>query len=150
MRARNDRRLIDGCADRLLLVADGRVAPYDGDLEDYKRFVLSAANGPAESSAREVKAQSKAGQRREAADRRLALKPLKNAMDKWEREVARLHGEIEKIDAGLANPALFTKDPAKGERLSKERADAARKLEAAEHAWIEAAEIFEGAQDERD
>ena len=143
----HDRRLIEGCADRLLLVADGRVAPYDGDLEDYKRFVLSAANGPAEAQPRESKAQSKAGQRREAADRRLLLKPLKDAMDRWEREVARLHGEIEKIDAGLASPGLFSKDPAKGEKLSKERAEAARKLEAAEHSWIEAAEIFEQAQD---
>ena len=96
----HDRRLIEGCADRLLLVAEGRVAPYDGDLEDYKRFVLSATNNVAEAQPREVKSQSKAGQRRDAADRRLALKPLKNAMDKWEREVARLHGEIEKIDAG--------------------------------------------------
>jgi ATP-binding cassette subfamily F protein 3 len=120
--------------------------PYDGDLEDYKRFVLSATNGPAEAQLRESKAQSKAGQRREAADRRLALKPLKDAMDHWEREVARLHGEIEKIDAGLASPGLFTKDPTKGEKLSKERAEAARKLEAAEHSWIEAAEIFEKAQ----
>src|SRR5882672_6342349 len=38
----HDRRLIEGCADRLLLVADGRVAPFDGDLEEYKRLVLSA------------------------------------------------------------------------------------------------------------
>ncbi|HYK78742.1 MAG TPA: ABC-F family ATP-binding cassette domain-containing protein, partial [Micropepsaceae bacterium] len=143
----HDRRLIEGCADRLLLVAEGRVAPYDGDLEAYKRFVLSAANGPAETQPRESKTQSKAGQRREAADRRLALKPLKNAMDRCEREVARLHGEIEKIDTDLANASLFKKDPAKGESLSRERADAVRKLEAAEHAWIEAAERFEQAQD---
>jgi ATP-binding cassette subfamily F protein 3 len=143
----HDRRLIEGCADRLLLVAGGRVTPYDGDLEDYKRFVLSATNGGAEGQPRESKSQSKAGQRREAADRRLVLKPLKQAMDRWEREVARLHGEIEKIDAGLANPGLFAKDPAKGESLAKERADAARKLEAAEHSWIEASEIFEQAQD---
>src|SRR3979490_2779680 len=115
----HDRRLIEGCADRLLLVADARATPYDGDLEDYKRFVLSAANGPTDTQARESKGQSKADQRREAADRCLALKPLKNAMERWEREVARLHGEIEKIDANLASPALFAKDPAKGEKLSK-------------------------------
>src|SRR5256714_9651729 len=38
----HDRRLIEGCADRLLLVAEGHVAPYDGDLEDYNRYVRSA------------------------------------------------------------------------------------------------------------
>src|ERR1051326_3276660 len=41
----HDRRLIEACADRLLLVADGRVTPFDGDLEAYKRFVLSATDG---------------------------------------------------------------------------------------------------------
>jgi ATP-binding cassette subfamily F protein 3 len=144
----HDRRLIEGCADRLLLVADGRVAPFDGDLEDYKRFVLSATAGPSEASARETKSQSKAEQRREAAGKRLALQPLKHAMDKWEREVARLHGEIEKIDAALAAPGLFAKDAAKGETLSKARAEAVRRLEAAEAHWIEAAERYEEAQEQ--
>jgi ATP-binding cassette subfamily F protein 3 len=126
-------------------VADGRVTPYDGDLEDYKRLVLSARGGTNDAVARDAKSQSKAEQRREAAGRRLTLKPLKDAMDKWEREVARLHGEIEKCDAGLAAPGLFATDPAKGEKLSKARAEAARKLEAAETHWIEAAEAYEAA-----
>jgi ATP-binding cassette subfamily F protein 3 len=144
----HDRRLIEGCADRLLLVAGGRVAPFDGDLEDYKRFVLSATAGPAELSTRESRSASKAEQRREAAGRRSALKPLKDAMDKWEREVARLHGDIETIDAALAAPGLFAKHPARGEKLSKERADAVRKVEAAEASWIDAAERYEQAQSE--
>ncbi|HXJ00111.1 MAG TPA: ABC-F family ATP-binding cassette domain-containing protein [Micropepsaceae bacterium] len=142
----HDRRLIEACADRLLLVAEGRVTHFEGDMEDYKRLVLSARGGANDSPVRESKTQSKADQRREAADRRIALKPLKDAMDKWEREVARLHGEIEKCDAELASPGLFAKDPAKGEKLSKARAEAARKLEAAEGSWIEAAETYEAAQ----
>ncbi|HEX3483989.1 MAG TPA: ABC-F family ATP-binding cassette domain-containing protein [Micropepsaceae bacterium] len=142
----HDRRLIEACADRLLLVADGRLTPYEGDLEDYKRLVLSSRGGAGDTPARDTKIQSKADQRREAADRRQALKPLKDAMDKWEREVARLHGEIEKCDAELAAPGLFTKDPSKGEKLSKARAEASRKLEAAEASWIDAAEAYEAAQ----
>jgi ATP-binding cassette subfamily F protein 3 len=140
----HDRRLIEACADRLLLVAGGRVAPFDGDLEEYKRLVLSTTARP-ETAASESKSQSKADQRRDAADRRLQLKPLKHAMDKWEREVARLHGEIERIDVALAAPDLFVKDTAKGESLSKERAEAASKLEMAEAHWIEAAERYEAA-----
>src|SRR6202011_4009968 len=38
----HDRFLLDGCADRLWLVADGRVAAFDGDVEDYRRLVLSS------------------------------------------------------------------------------------------------------------
>jgi ATP-binding cassette subfamily F protein 3 len=141
----HDRRLIEACTDRLLLVANGRVTPFDGDLEDYKRLVLSATS-ESNSAQREAKTASKVLQRREAADRRLALKPLKDAMDKWEHEVAKLHGEIEKLDAALANPALFKKDSAKGEELAKKRGAAVRDLADAEARWIEAAERYEAAQ----
>ena len=37
----HDRHLLDACADRLWLVADGRVKTFDGDLGDYRRRVLS-------------------------------------------------------------------------------------------------------------
>ena len=144
----HDRRLIEACADRLLLVADGRVTPFDGDLEAYKRFVLSATDADSETVSRESKAQSKADARREAAGRRQQLKPLKDSMERWEREVSRLHGEIETLDAALAIPDLFVKDPGKGEKLSKARAEWARKLEAAEANWIEAAERYEEASSE--
>ena len=143
----HDRRLIEACADRLLLVADGRVTPYDGDLEDYQRMILSKTAEPERASARDTQS-SKAEQRREAASKRQALKPLKQAMDKYEREVTALHGEIETIDAQLAAPGLFDKDPAKGKDLSKKRADTVRALTAAEARWIEAAERYEAAQDD--
>src|SRR4029079_12193797 len=59
----HDRRLIEACADRLLLVADGRVAPFEGDLEEYKRFVLSATDARSDTNPRENKSQSKADAR---------------------------------------------------------------------------------------
>ena len=145
----HDRRLIEACADRLLLVADGRVTPFDGDLEDYQRMILSKTAEPERAAARDTQS-SKAVQRREAAGKRQALKPLKQAMEKSEREVTALHGEIETIDAQLAAPGLFVKDPAKGEALSKKRAEIGRALAAAEARWIEAAERYEAAQDELD
>ena len=143
----HDRRLIEACADRLLLVADGRVTPFDGDLEDYQRMILSKTAEPERSTERGARS-GKVEQRREAANKRQALKPLKNAMEKWEREVTKLHGEIETIDAALAIPGLFDKDPTKGNALSKKRADAVRALATAETNWIEAAERYEAAQNE--
>ncbi len=145
----HDRRLIEACADRLLLVADGRVTPFDGDLEDYQRMILSKTAEPERSGVRDTQS-SKAAQRREAAGKRHALKPLKQAMEKSEREVTALHGEIEAIDAQLAAPGLFVKDTAKGEALSKKRAEIGRALAAAEARWIEAAERYEAAQEESD
>ena len=143
----HDRRLIEACTDRLLLVADGRVSPFDGDLEDYQRMILSKTAEPERSSERGLRS-GKAEQRREAANKRQALKPLKDEMEKWEREVTKLNGEIETIDSQLAAPRLFDKDPAKGEALSKKRAEAVRSLAAAETRWIEAAERYDAAQNE--
>jgi ATP-binding cassette subfamily F protein 3 len=142
----HDRRLIEACADRLLLVADGRVTPFDGDLEDYQRLILTAVASE-EREAGSGARSAKADQRREAASKRQALKPLKDAMQKFEREVTALHGEIETIDAQLAAPKLFDKDPARGEMLSKRRAEAVRALGTAEARWIEAAERYEAAKD---
>jgi ATP-binding cassette subfamily F protein 3 len=42
----HDRRLLEATADRFLLVADGRVEPFDGDLDDYRRYLLSGENTP--------------------------------------------------------------------------------------------------------
>jgi ATP-binding cassette subfamily F protein 3 len=140
----HDRRLIEACVDRLLLVADGRATPFDGDLEDYQRMILTATAADERETGGTARS-GKADQRREAANRRHALKPLKDAMQKWEREVTALHGEIETIDAQLAAPKLFDKDPARGEALSKRRAEATRALGAAEARWIEAAERYEAA-----
>jgi ATP-binding cassette subfamily F protein 3 len=42
----HDRRLLEATADRFLLVADGKAEPYDGDLDDYRRYLLSGDNTP--------------------------------------------------------------------------------------------------------
>ena len=138
----HDRRLIEGCVDRLVLVADGRAEPYDGDLDDYTRLVLSQAGESAEARR---EGSSKAEARRAAADKRERLKPLKDKVIRAEREIADLQAKIANIDAALAKPGLFTKDSKKGNTLSKDRADAARALAAAEHHWIEFSQAYEEA-----
>ena len=56
-----------------------------------------------------------------------------------------LKSEIAKLDKTLADPLLFTNDPAKGSAVSKKRADAVRKLEAAEKNWMAAQEEYDAA-----
>ena len=73
----HDRYLLDACADRLWLVADGKVTPFDGDLDDYRRRVLSdrerrraptAATAPqAAAQCRRAQARGRAARRRQAA-----------------------------------------------------------------------------------
>ena len=60
-----------------------------------------------------------------------------------ESQIATLNAELAKLDKALADPLLFTRDPAKGSAVSKKRADAARKLEAAEKGWMAAQEEYD-------
>ena len=48
----HDRRLLEACVDRLWLVADGTVRPFDGDIADYGRLVLAQARPRLPASAR--------------------------------------------------------------------------------------------------
>ena len=143
----HDRRLIETTADRLLLVANGRVAPFDGDLDDYRRFLLASEPVPTTHTASEPK-QSKEEARREAARRRHQLKPLKDRIDAAEHQIAALTAEIKKLDAALADPLLFVHDPKKGSSVSKKRAEAVRKLAAAETTWLQVHEEYERAMSE--
>ena len=140
----HDRRLIESTADRLYLVANGTVAPFDGDLEDYRKFLLSN-DAPRETGDSEESKLSKAEARRDAAERRRQLKAMKEKSDSEERQVEALNAEIRKYDTTLSDPLLFAQNPAKGNAVAKKRAEAARKLKAAEDRWIKFSEDYESA-----
>jgi len=59
--------------------------------------------------------------------------------------VARLNGEIARIDATLADASLFARDPAKAAQLSKDRSNAVTALARAEYDWLIASEELEAA-----
>ncbi|MDE2464735.1 MAG: ABC-F family ATP-binding cassette domain-containing protein, partial [Alphaproteobacteria bacterium] len=140
----HDRRLIEATAERLLLVADGRVQPFDGDLEDYRRYLLSGDSRPVVRNG-EATRPTREDARRESAQRRSQLRPLKDKADLEERQIAALSAEIAKYDRALSDPALFAQDPLKGTAVSKKRAEAAKKLAAAEERWLKAQEAYETA-----
>ncbi|MGH6995966.1 MAG: ATP-binding cassette domain-containing protein, partial [Stellaceae bacterium] len=135
----HDRRLLEATADRLMLVADGRVTPFDGDLDDYRRFLLSPGN----TATRTIDAGMPAPRR--DGDRRRRLKPLKQRADAAEREVGALTARLSQLDAQLAAPDLFTRDPAAAAALAKTRADAARALATAEARWVQAQDDYDSA-----
>ena len=140
----HDRRLLEATADRLLLVANGRVEPFDGDLDDYRRFLLTGDNAPTRRDEPVAKAK-KEETRRDAAEKRRSLKPLKEKVEIAEHQITELNKEIAKLDRALADPLIFTQDRAKAASVSKKRADAQRKLEAAESRWLTANEEYESA-----
>jgi ATP-binding cassette, subfamily F, member 3 len=142
----HDRHLLEACADRLWLVADGEVKPFDGDLDDYRRLVLGAGGGNGEDrAAKDDARQSRADQRRAAAEKRAELAPLKRRIDGFDKTISRLSKRIAEIDAMLADPKLYDRDPARVATLGKERADAASGLARAEDEWLALSGEYEDA-----
>jgi ATP-binding cassette, subfamily F, member 3 len=136
----HDRHLLDACADRLWLVAGGTVTAFDGDLEDYRRRVLSDRDdGPERSRAeRPAKPARNPDNRRGASARHAGAKQLRERLTRAEAEVARLAREIEKLDASLADGKLFSRDPAQATALAKARSVSAAALAQAEEDWLAA------------
>jgi ATP-binding cassette, subfamily F, member 3 len=146
----HDRHLIEACADQLWVVADHTVTSYDGDLDDYRRAVLSARGMRANSRDRtgnesgngRDKPQRGKNDRTEKAEKRA---PLKQKISDAEAEIARINGIISKIDAALALPDLFKRDPKQAAQLSKARAGAASALQRAEEQWLAASSHYDEA-----
>ena len=147
----HDRHLVDACAERLWIVREGTVAPFDGDMEDYRRLLLEARGTGASKSSRnstaasDETASSRAEQRRVAAERRKALAPLKSRIQESERAISKLQGKLGTIDAALADENLYSNEPQRAQELIKERGLLARQLDDAEEAWLSASEAYETA-----
>jgi len=137
----HDRHLIEACADRLWLVADGTVAPFDGDVEDYRRMVLGIASSPRQEEDTEPATQqpavSQKDVRREAAQRREALAPLRKKIKDCERLIEKLRKEIETLDVQLADPDLYAGDAEAAARLAKARAERVHDAARAESDWLD-------------
>jgi ATP-binding cassette, subfamily F, member 3 len=142
----HDRFLLEACADRLWLVANGEVNPFDGDLDDYRRLVLSGDRKAATERNGFTEARvSRADLRRAAAEKRGELAPLRRRIDECDKVIAKLTKKIADIDAMLADPTLYDRDPARVSTLGKERADAASALAAAEDQWLALSADYEAA-----
>ncbi len=137
----HDRFLVEACADRLWLVANGTVKPFDGDLDDYRKLVLS--NGKAETKGPRGDAPVNGvptDKRKAAADKRVALGPLRKRIEALDARIGKLSGVIRKVDAALAEAETFRKNPSKAAELARMRAEVAVALARAEEEWLEASE----------
>ncbi|VAW12934.1 Bis-ABC ATPase YheS [hydrothermal vent metagenome] len=159
----HDRHLIEAAVDRLWLVGGGTVAPYDGDMDDYRALLLETrrTKAPANGNRGSKKAgisdarpqpvpvfskEDATARRREAARRRAKIQPLKRTAETLEKTIHKLEAEIARLDADLAEPGLFEGDPARGNDIAKQKAGRQKALQRAETEWIEAAGLYEEAR----
>jgi len=141
----HDPRMVELVADRLLLVDEGTVTPYDGDLNDYRRLLMDKAGGGKRID-KDANALSRKDSRRAAAQARSQLAPLKKLVEKAEKELERLSTRKADMEKNLGDPTLYAGSPEQLTRLRKELADIERSLAKAEAHWVEASETYEAAQ----
>ncbi|MGH1417782.1 MAG: ABC-F family ATP-binding cassette domain-containing protein [Hyphomicrobiaceae bacterium] len=159
----HDRHLVEATADRLWLVADGTVRPYDGDIDSYRQALLAergkrnkqngaspdkASDGQASEASADnrVTKADRALQRREAAERRAEVAPLRKRVAKLEKEIERLGNVIAQFDIELADPELYTRNSDRAQATAIDRGKAIKALEAAETEWLDATQTLEDAQ----
>jgi ATP-binding cassette subfamily F protein 3 len=132
-------------ADRLWLAADGAINPFDGDMDEYAKFVLNRARQQARGDKAEAGAAPPRNDKKAAALARAQLAPLKKELDAVEAKVARITKTLAEIDVSLADPKVF-KRPNEMVQLGKDRARAQDNLARAEAEWMEMAQKYETAK----
>ena len=140
----HDRHLLQASVDRLWLVADGTVSPFDGDLDDYRTLVLDGRAGRSSGGGSRV-ASSGQDRRRASAKRREDSAPLRKKVNEAEAAIAKLQADVAALDKKLADPKLYQR-PMDAAFLAKERADLVRALATAEDKWLSASAAAEAAE----
>nr|WP_294838480.1 ATP-binding cassette domain-containing protein [uncultured Methylotenera sp.] len=144
----HDRALLRATCDEFVLVADGKAAPFDGDLEDYSQWLNEqrlkekqatqavAADKPTKND----RAQNKADRQARIAERR----PLLKELEQIERNMAQWQTDKKVCDEQLNDTELYTNaDKSALQTLLKTQATLTQQLETAEERWLELHEMLE-------
>ena len=149
----HDPHVIELTTDRFWLVDKGDVKPYDGDMDDYRQLLLNGGNntnGKTKSANAETgpqaSAQERKQQRREAAQRRNALAPLRKKVSEAETRLARLEAEKTRLVEQMADPMLYEGDNRKLIDLRQRLGQVEKNLESAEQVWMHSQEALDQAQ----
>jgi ATP-binding cassette subfamily F protein 3 len=122
----HDRHLLRATTDQFMIVADGRLQPFDGDLEDYRKWLFdSKAPLPEKKVAEKPKP-------RPVVNR----KPLESRIKRLEEQMAKVNARKSALDAQLADPALY-QDRARLDPLLLDQAYLAKELETLEGEWLQ-------------
>ncbi|MCF6781306.1 ATP-binding cassette domain-containing protein [Stutzerimonas stutzeri] len=145
----HDRHLLKSTTDEFLLVAEGRVVEFEGDLEDYARWLadyrvrqqpVTAADSAAEKTDKRMLRQA-------AAALRQQLAPLKRQAEKHEKDLAGVHEKLALVEERLADAAIY--DASRKDELRDllaRQAELKASESTLEEAWMEALEALEALQ----
>ncbi|MBA1273168.1 ATP-binding cassette domain-containing protein [Stutzerimonas azotifigens] len=145
----HDRHLLKSTTDEFLLVAEGRIREFEGDLDDYARWLVDfrARQQPLSTPEAAGDKTDKRGQRQAAAALRQQLAPHKRQAEKLEKELGAVQEKLAALETRLGDAGIYEqarKDELR-ERLAEQAALKVREGEL-EEAWLEALETLEALQ----
>ncbi|VAW81662.1 Bis-ABC ATPase YheS [hydrothermal vent metagenome] len=144
----HDRHLLRTVTDQLLLVDSGQVTEFDGDLEDYRRWVNEQAKQEKQETQEKIGSDEKQGsplskkaQRQSASELRKKTQPMRNKLKKIEQVMDSLSEEKDQYQEQLASSEIY-EEGAKAELkvLLEKQSVCQKKIEEAEEVWIQLTE----------
>lgn len=145
----HDRHLLRNTVDQFMLVADGRVKEFDGELEDYYRWLAQQKQPIADAAVTAVESEpkiDKKNQRQQSAALRQQLKPLTNKLKSLEQQMEKLQQRLSDIEHLLADSEMY--DEANKNRLQELLTEQGRlqpQLAECEENWLLVSEELEAA-----
>jgi len=147
----HDRHLLRTVTDKLLLVANGKVEEFNGDLDDYRQWVKDQdrdiTNSNSYVSYDNDGNISKKQQRQSAAELRQLTKPLRNKIKKFETEIEQLMQKKNKFENSLADSEIYednNKDLLK--KILADQIENSKKLHVIEEQWLIASDELDTLQ----
>ncbi len=134
----HDRALLRSVCDSFLLVADGKVSEFDGDVDDYLAWLTSRREKkvtPAEAAPKPAIKPRRESRNNNPPPRR---RQLEKDVEKIERDMAKWNNEKSSIDARLADPELYQNaSTADLRKMATRQTELTQLIEAAEQRWLE-------------
>ena len=146
----HDRHLLRNSVEEFLLVDDGKVDIFDGDLQDYEvwltqkdKLTTNGASATSLNTESNTDKNTKKTERKNNAAMRAHLKPLTNAIKKLEKEIDTLQQQLTATEQLLSDPAIYSEGGSKLENALKNQVQLTQRLSACENEWMEKSEELE-------
>jgi ATP-binding cassette, subfamily F, member 3 len=128
----HDRHLLRATTDQFLIVANGTVQAFDGDLEDYREWLLKRNAAPKPPPPEKKLASQPASKKTKSVNR----KPNEARIKRLEELMARLNTRKSEIEARLGDPKVYQDQAALSAAL-QDQAYVVKELEQVEAEWLE-------------
>ncbi|MBE1162822.1 ribosomal protection-like ABC-F family protein [Dyella acidiphila] len=140
----HDRHLLGMVCDSFWRVADGKVEPFDGDLDDYARWLRARSGAPKKTAETDAKPlESAADRRRAAAAQRENEKATRQRVKKIETRVAAIEVDLTALEQKLADPQTYNGPTAELMKLGQRQSELRKEKETLEAEWLELYELLE-------